>query len=702
MVSRSFFHCCQPIATSIAASLLLASISSAQTLSVVSGDAQLSRQGSPTSNPLVVIAKDAAGKPASGVSVNWSIAGPGHLVPGNQTVTDLNGLTSVYFVGSLEYDGGVGFTQSTIVASIPTSSVSLRVTAGGFNIATGVEYVRAEVLAPALGEVLSPPGAGGKPPVVEVQVSATAYSGVQPVPNVAVRLIPDRTGGPTLACAEGTGITGANGIAHCVVVFGGTIGSDRFSVEVGGGFRTFGPFQFAVTQTQAQPAVLRITGGNNQAGLPGTLLPSQLSARVEDTAGNPLPGVTVTWQPIVAQSVVLSNVVSTSDANGIVSARVTLGNSVGLAQVQIRTTSGAEAIFSLTVRQPASTGSQAQPATLRILSGNNQSGPVGARLSVALTARVEDAVGNPLPNVAVTWRPSPSVLLSSIVSTSDSSGVVSALATPTSSTAPVQVELQTQGGVQTPFGVAAVTITVTFNIAISAGPPPVIPPTTPPSVSTGYIPHIADGAEWKTTITVVNLLNVPQRVTLNFWASSGVRWSLPIAGGGFSQQTSFDLQPNASGFLETAGIAAVVSTGWATVEGSVSGSSGVGASAIFRSHVNGRQDSEAVSAMATATPRGVILPFDNRNGFATGIAIANVGGSGIVPITVRDGVGSVILTENLALGSGAHLSFSLVDRYPAVAGRAGTVEIGSSVAAVLGLRFNPGGSFTSVPPIPKP
>jgi hypothetical protein len=177
---------------------------------------------------------------------------------------------------------------------------------------------------------------------------------------------------------------------------------------------------------------------------------------------------------------------------------------------------------------------------------------------------------------------------------------------------------------------------------------------------------------------------------------------LPVASGGASEQTFFDLQPNASGILETAGTAAFVSSGWATVEGSVSGSSGVGASAIFRSHVTGRQDSEAVSAMAAASLRGVIFPFDNRNGFGTGVAIVNIGSAGLVPITVRDSLGSVLLSENIAFGSATHISFSLTDRYPALAGRAGTVEIGSSTAAVLGLRFNPSGSFTSVPPSSKP
>jgi len=62
----------------------------------------------------------------------------------------------------------------------------------------------------------------------------------------------------------------------------------------------------------------------------------------------------------------------------------------------------------------------------------------------------------------------------------------------------------------------------------------------------------------------------------------------------------------------------------------------------------------------------------------------------------------VLVTENITMGADAHLSFSLAQRYPMVLGKAGTVEIGSSAAAALGLRFNPSGSFTSVPPIPKP
>src|SRR5258708_11364944 len=67
-------------------------------------------------------------------------------------------------------------------------------------------------------------------------------------------------------------------------------------------------------------------------------------------------------------------------------------------------------VFNLTVSDTAVTPNlPPAPALLRILGGDNQSGSPGAVLPAALTARVEDAAGRPLPNVPVTRQPSPSV-----------------------------------------------------------------------------------------------------------------------------------------------------------------------------------------------------------------------------------------------------------------------------------------------------
>jgi hypothetical protein len=508
----------------------------------------------------------------------------------------------------------------------------------------------------------------------------------------------------------------STGTVSALATLGSTVGIAQVQVVASSGGQAI--FNLTVRQPAATgggptPTQFTNQSGNNQTGTVGTRLALPLTAVVADASGTPLANVAVTWRP--SASVSLTSVVSTSDARGVVSAIATPISTAAPVLVTLEAQGAAPTPFgyaSVTISQTfnmtVGTGSTPPPATgtgspagIDILSGNNQTGPVGSPLVVQLTARVKDSSGNPLPNIPVTWLPSNSVLLTNKTTTSDSNGIVSATATPTSSTTPVQVVLQTIGTSQAPFGPAAgATISVTFSITVGAAP--VTPPPTT-GASTGYIAHIADGAEWKTTITVVNLLSVPQRVTLTFWNDSGQKWLLPIAGGSPVSQTFFDLQPNASAFLDTSGSAAAVATGWATVDGSVSGSSGVGASAIFRSHSAGRPDSAAVSAMSVATTKGVVIPFDNRNLFATGIAIANAGASGVIPITIRDQTGAVLLVDNnLTLNANGHTSFSMASRYPQIAAPIGTVEIGSTSAAVLGLRFDPLGPFTSVPPISKP
>lgn len=461
---------------------VIARDASAQTLSVASGEGQITAQNFPTQNPLVVAAKDASGRPLAGVPVNWSLTGTGSLVPGTQTLTGSDGRASISFVGATIF-GSTAFTQTTITASTGASSVAMHVTTSGVDSRFNSAYVQPQVISPTLDTVLSgAAGSSGAGATVEVLVSAVHFAGAQVVPNVAVRLIPDDPNGPSLACAEGTGVTDDRGIAKCLVIFSGPSGNGLFSINVGE-FRTFSPFRFTVTPGAGQVATaLRITGGNNQSGLPGSRLPAALTARVEDAAGNPVSNVAVVWQPLAAQAVSLSGVTSTSDANGLVSATATLGSAVGAAQVQLRIANTTiQAVFSLIVGQqapPPPVPAQGQAAALRILGGNNQSGAPGARLPVALTARVEDAAGNPLANIPVFWQPAGaqpvglSVALSNVVSTSDAQGMVSAVATLGSSPGPVQVQVRTSGGIATPFGTTpGVPVLANFALTVAASQP---------------------------------------------------------------------------------------------------------------------------------------------------------------------------------------------------------------------------------------
>jgi hypothetical protein len=117
----------------------------------------------------------------------------------------------------------------------------------------------------------------------------------------------------------------------------------------------------------------------------------------------------------------------------------------------------------------------------------------------------------------------------------------------------------------------------------TTGPTPINP------VALGYIAHMAEGNSWKTALTIVNLLDTQQRLTVKFGAEGRGAASLPvpIAGVGTFPGVYFDLAGNGSGILETAGTSANLATGWISIEGPANG---FGAMAVFRSVNSGRPD----------------------------------------------------------------------------------------------------------------
>ena len=235
-------------------------------------------------------------------------------------------------------------------------------------------------------------------------------------------------------------------LSAIVTALGSTAGPTQVFVStLGGGVPTpFGPTAgstiqttFFLTVAQTQPAALRILSGNTQSGPPGAPIHLPLTAQVEDISGNPMPNIPVVWQAFNPQSVLLCSSTSTSDPNGVVSAVAAAASVLGPAQIQLRTANGSlQTVFTLTVSAP-------QPASLQIVSGNNQSGPPGAQLPVPLTARVVDSNGNPVSNVAVVWSAlGQSVSLGPETATSDSNGYVYATATLGSATGAAQVQLR--------------------------------------------------------------------------------------------------------------------------------------------------------------------------------------------------------------------------------------------------------------------
>ena len=110
---------------------------------------------------------------------------------------------------------------------------------------------------------------------------------------------------------------------------------------------------------------------------------------------------------------------------------------------------------------------------------------------------------------------------------------------------------------------------------------------------------------------------------------------------------------------------------------------------------------EAIVPLETRNAASYTLAFDNTNGVATGVALANVSSLSVtVPVTIRNDAGTTIGSGTIPLLLSGHSSFTLTDRFAETANQSGTVEFdtppGARIAA-LGLRFPPSFNFSTIP-----
>jgi len=96
-----------------------------------------------------------------------------------------------------------------------------------------------------------------------------------------------------------------------------------------------------------------------------------------------------------------------------------------------------------------------------------------------------------------------------------------------------------------------------------------------------------------------------------------------------------------------------------------------------------------------------VLAFDNSNGLATGVAIANASANGVsIQVVIRDSTGTQIESSAIALSANGHSAFALTDRFPATVNQSGTIEFDTASGgqiSVLGMRLPASGKFSSIP-----
>jgi hypothetical protein len=277
--------------------------------------------------PIVVRVADAFGNPVPGVSASFA-AGPSHgsLAP-TPVTTDAQGRASSFWT--------LGNPLGTQIASVTVGSLpAIPFTAVATEVPDDVEIVAGGGQTGAVGEPLD----------VAPAVRVLDAQG-DPIESLDVRFT--ATGGALDPIGSGTATeslivrTDAAGVAAVGAwILGTTPGTYELEILVPG----LPDLVLTATALTGPPALVARISGDGQRGEANTALPLPLVARVTDSYGNPVSGVTVTFSP-AATSGSVTPTQDVSDGQGVASTVWTLGSSAG-AQFVTAAISGASVVFS--------------------------------------------------------------------------------------------------------------------------------------------------------------------------------------------------------------------------------------------------------------------------------------------------------------------------------------------------------------------
>jgi adhesin/invasin len=223
------------------------------------------------------------------------------------------------------------------------------------------------------------------PPMVVVR-----DAGGNPIQNASVSFTVTAGGGQV---GSSTATTDSQGRASAGSwVLGPQAGTHMVTASVPGA----GSVQFTAVATAGVATQLNMVAGNNQTAQVSraVAVPPRVEAR--DGAGNPVPGVVVTFQVASGGGTVISGR-QVTDVTGVAEVGAWfLGNTPG----QNTLTATAPGMPVLTFTATATPG---QPATMSAASATAQTGTVGSEVAEPPAVVVRDAVNNPVPGVAVTF-----------------------------------------------------------------------------------------------------------------------------------------------------------------------------------------------------------------------------------------------------------------------------------------------------------
>ena len=375
------------------------------TFTATGGTPQSTVAGTPFANALQATVRDSNGNPVSGAIVTFAApvtpVGASAMLSVSRATTNVSGVATV-----------------TATANNTAGSYTVTATLGGLAAAFALTNT------PGPGGVTA---TGGTPQFTPVgtafgsalQATVSDSSG-NPVVGVTVTFT-EPTVGASAVLSSRTAVTNASGVAIVTATANSIAGSYTVTASVGTQSASF-----LLTNTPGAPASIMATGGAVQSALVGTAFPNALQATVKDSAGNPVPGVTVTFTiPTVGAGVILSSSTATTNPSGVASVTATANGVAGSYPVTAGVGS-LTAVFSLTNTSTA-------PTTMTIMAtgGTPQSALLSSMFPNALQVTITNS-GAPAAGVTVTFTAptmGPSAVLSSNTAVTNASGIASVTAT---------------------------------------------------------------------------------------------------------------------------------------------------------------------------------------------------------------------------------------------------------------------------------
>ncbi len=214
------------------------------------------------------------------------------------------------------------------------------------------------------------------------------------------------------------------------------------------------------------------------------------------------------------------------------------------------------------------------------------------------------------------------------------------------------------------------------------------------------LPQIADGGGWATRIVLINMGSQPATANLYFYKDDGSEWAIRLKGQDVGSPVwSVSLPVGGSLLLETPGTDTQSNQGWMYMETSY----WVSGMAMFIADWPGVY-AEGVVPFAPENDFDFYIPFDNRNGYVTSLALVNpyLKETATLKIDFLEPDGTLIVSRTITLEPLKHIAFETIrgDMFPETTGKYGVIHFqetgGQAGVASLGLLFSPRGPFTSM------